>query len=157
MQHIDEYVSAHISPILSASAASGSLYSQHTDLWTHIYSVHHSSICLFLSLFLSLPCGLFVCTPSFPLSLLLPSSPPLLPQISLHKISHLLTQFTEINFPPNPKSHTGVCVCIGCGGRMLISHFQDEFMSVLCQCTTIHGIAGRKHSQRMPIKPILSR
>lgn len=71
-----------------------------------------------LPLSLSLSPSRLVCLYPFlpPLSLLLPSSLPYCPN-SLHKISHLLTQFTEINFPPNPKSHSGVCMCIGLWGE----------------------------------------
>ncbi len=120
--------------------ASGNLYSQHTDLWTYLFSSSFVHL-LFLSLFLSLiPRGLFVCTPP---PLLPPSSLPYCTN-SLHKISHLLTQFTEIHFPPNPKTHTGVHVHSFVGGGCWSLVFQDEFMSVLHQCTTIHGIAGKK-------------
>lgn len=67
-----------------------------------------------LPLSLSLPPSQLVCL--YPPSLLPPSSLPYCTN-SLHKISHLLTQFTEIHFPPNPKSYTGVCMCIGLWGE----------------------------------------
>ncbi len=88
------------------------IFTANTPICGHIYSVHHSSIC---SSSLSFSLSLAACLSVPPPPLLPPSSLPYCTN-SLHKISHLLTQFTEIHFPPNPKTHTGVHVHSFVGG-----------------------------------------
>lgn len=94
MQHIEYgYESSYLSPFLSTDAASGCLYSQHT-ICRHIYSVHHPSICS-----LSLSARLSVSPSCLYQTLLPPSLPPSRPTPA-QILSHLLTQFTEINVHP---------------------------------------------------------